>query len=115
MKKSLDSIAEFYIQRGYTGQRLRQVLEKDREYKKLVREKRKSISEKTNVSKKEKARYVLAIDEDFEILERCKLLLKKRLNKEDRELVTLVKTQLEDDWRKPLIKKLNELSKKYEK
>ncbi len=113
MKKSLDSIAEFYVHRGYTGQRLRQALEKDKEYQGLVRERQKRISKETKVSKKEKARYVLAIDEDFEILKKCKSLLKKGLNKEDKELVELIKTQLEDDWRKPLVKKLNQLLKKY--
>ena len=113
MKKSLDTTAEFYIQRGYTGQKLREVLEGDLEYQKLIKNKRKKLSEETKVSQKEKAKYVLSADKDFEILKKCKLLPKKKLSNADKELVILIKAQLEDDWRKPLIKILNNLLKKY--
>ena len=44
MKKSLDTIAEFYIQKGYTGQKLRKILEKDQGYQKLIRDKLKKLS-----------------------------------------------------------------------
>src|SRR3989344_3452686 len=98
MKKSLDTIAEFYIQKGYTGQKLRKILEKDQGYQKLIRDKLKKLSKETKINKKEKAEYVLSIDKDFEILKKCKILLEKRLNNADKELVILIKTQLKDDW-----------------
>ncbi|MDD3284613.1 MAG: hypothetical protein PHZ07_03400 [Patescibacteria group bacterium] len=34
---------------------------------------------------------------------------------EDKNIIKFIRTQLEEDWRKPLIKFLNELSKKYNK
>ncbi len=62
----------------------------------------------------EKRKYILAEKRDAEILAKCKALEKKRLSEKDRELVIFMKTQLEDDWRKPLLKKLNSILKKYE-
>ena len=70
---------------------------------------------KFEVEEEEKRKYVLAKDEDFIILRKCKQLENLDLNKEDKELVEFIKTQLEDDWRTPLIKKLNELLKEYSK
>lgn len=61
----------------------------------------------------EKKKYVLSTDADFEILAKCKQLEKLKLTKEDRYFVEFLKTQLEDDWRKPLLKTLNRLLKKY--
>ena len=59
------------------------------------------------VTLSEKKKYVLAKDADFDILAKCKQLEKLRLTKGEGLLVKLIKTQLEDDWRKPLIRKLN--------
>ncbi|MBI4019886.1 MAG: hypothetical protein HY367_01025 [Candidatus Aenigmarchaeota archaeon] len=50
---------------------------------------------------------------DFEILAKCKRLEKMRLAKEDTYLVSLIKTQLECDWRRPLLKALDKLIGKY--
>ena len=88
-------------------------MEGDLEYQKLIKNKRKKLSEETKVSQKEKAKYVLSDDKDFEILKKCKLLSKKKLSNADKELVILIKEKLEDEWRKPLIKILNNLLKKY--
>jgi len=38
-----------------------------------------------------------------------------KLKKEDKFLIKLIKTQLEDAWRKPLLKTLNKLLDKYKK
>lgn len=67
------------------------------------------------VSLAEKKKYVLATDVDFNILDKCKKLEKLKLSTEDRALVALIKTQLVDDWRKPLVAKLNQLLVRYEK
>lgn len=58
-------------------------------------------------------KYVLKEERDFEILDKCKQLEKKRLTKEDKFWVRFLKTQLEDDWRKPLLRVLNGLLRKY--
>ena len=58
-------------------------------------------------------KYILKEKRDFEILEKCKELEKKKLTKDDKLLVRFLKTQLEDNWRKPLLKVLNGLLKKY--
>lgn len=51
--------------------------------------------------------YLIDEPRDKEILEKVKQLEQKKLNKSDKELVALIKTQIEDDWRKYLIEKLN--------
>ena len=61
----------------------------------------------------EKKKYVLPQDRDYLILGLCKKLEKIKLSKEDRAQVIFIKTQLENDWRKYLIQKLNRLIKKY--
>ena len=60
-------------------------------------------------------KYVLKTKRDLEILNSCNNLLKFKLSKSDEDLVLLIKTQLEKDWRKHLIIKLNTLSSKYKK
>ena len=60
----------------------------------------------------ERKKYVLATQKDIEILGKCKELEKRRLTKEERILVKLVKTQLEEDWRTPLRKAVDKLLKK---
>lgn len=57
----------------------------------------------------EKKNYVLKDKKDFEILKKIKLIEKNRLNKKDKEIIKLIRTQLKDDWRTPLIKYLNKM------
>lgn len=58
-------------------------------------------------------KYVLDEKRDLDILYKCKKLEKLNISKSDRRFVKFLKTQLEEDWRKPLIKKLNALLRKY--
>ncbi len=58
-------------------------------------------------------KYVLKTKRDLEILNLCNKLLKFNLSKKDKDLVFLIKTQLEKDWRKHLIINLKKLLKKY--
>ena len=60
-------------------------------------------------------KYVLKTKRDLEILDSCNKLLKNKLSKSDKNLVLLIKTQLETDWRKYLLMKLNKLLDKYKK
>jgi len=59
-----------------------------------------------------KKKYPLPTKTDVEILLKCKLLEKRKLSKQDAATVKLVKTQLERNWRKPLLKELNRLLKR---
>ncbi len=63
----------------------------------------------------ERKKYLMPEERDWIILKKIKKLEEKKLSKEDKLLVKLIKTQLEKDWRKPLIIKLDKLSKKYKK
>lgn len=58
-------------------------------------------------------KYVLKTKRDITILNSCKKLEKLKLSKADRNLVALIKTQLERDWRKYLLNALEKLLRKY--
>ena len=66
-----------------------------------------------SVTAKEKKTYVLKTEQDYEILTKIKQLEKKKLSSEDIKLVAFLRTQLEEDWRTPLIRFLDTLLKKY--
>lgn len=83
-----------------------------RMYRKLRSREKQKLIKRFGVTAAEKRRYVLSTNADFEILSRCKQLEKKRLTNEDKYVVKLIKTQLVDDWRAPLIRTLNKLLKK---
>ena len=57
-------------------------------------------------------KYLLKTKRDLEILKLCNKLLKLELSKSDKDLVLLIRTQLEKDWRKHLINQLSKLLKK---
>lgn len=114
MKKSLQQIENWFISQGYTDDKLRQALNENKEYQKILIEKKSKLSKRYNVSSEELKRYVLSEDLDYKILGLIKELETKNLSKEDNKLIKLIKTQLEHDWRKPLIDKLQELRKKYQ-
>jgi len=110
---SMDIITDKYINLGYKGFELRKVLEKDKEYQRLLEAKKQSITKKYKLTPAEKKKYFMPSDRDYEILEKCKQLKKLKLSKEDKYLIKLILAQLYDDWRKPLIQELNRLFKKY--
>lgn len=63
----------------------------------------------------EKRNYVFKEKKDFVILSKIKELEKNKLSKADIEIVKLIRTQLKDNWRSPLINYLDKLLKKYKK
>ena len=65
------------------------------------------------VTESEKNKYVLKTEQDYEILTKIKQLEKKKLSSEDKKLVAFLRTQLEEDWRTPLIQFIDRLLKKY--
>lgn len=58
-------------------------------------------------------KYILKTKRDIDILNLCKKLEKLELSKKDKDLVALIKTQLEKDWRIYLLTELEKLLKKY--
>ena len=57
--------------------------------------------------------YLLPNEEDYEILSLIKTLESKQLPDHDKEIVEIIKTQIKDEWRKPLLEKLKQLTQKY--
>ena len=112
-RKSLQEIQDHYENLGYKGDKLRKVLKKDKEWLAIVKERDKKLTNKFSLTKLETEKYVLSTDEDYEILAKIKKLEKLELTKEDEIFLRFLKTQLEHDWRKPLIKELNRILKEY--
>ena len=115
MKKSPQRIEDFYISQGYKGDKLRKILSKDRDYQKLLKERKQKLTKKVSLTKAEKKKYVMSIDEDYLILSKVKQLEKLRLTKEEKFLIKFIRTQLEHDWRKWLIKELDKILLKYKR
>lgn len=61
----------------------------------------------------DKKKYVLNDDLDLVILEKIYDIEKRKLTQADKQIVGLIRTQLKKEWRKPLIKYLDKLDKKY--
>lgn len=57
--------------------------------------------------------YVLNDPQDLIILSKIKALEKKELTPTDKDSIKLIRTQLKQDWRTPLISYLNKMSKGY--
>lgn len=113
MKKSLQSIQDFYEKQGYKGAQLRRMIENDKEWREIVKDRNRKLSKRVSLTKSEKTKYVMSTDEDYEILDKIKQLEKLMLKKEDRYFIKFLRTQLEHDWRKPILAELNKLLRKY--
>ena len=109
MEKSLQKIVDFYINRGYKDEKLRNILKSDKAYIKLLNERKQKLSKKFHLTKSEERKHVMSADQDYEILGKIKILEKMKLKKEEKFLVNFARTQLEHDWRKPLMKMLNKV------
>src|SRR3989344_2617901 len=108
-KKSLQRIEDFYVSQGYNGDELRKISSKDKDYQKLLKERKSKLTKQTSLTKTEEKKYVMSTDEDYEILGKVKQLEKMKLTKGERFLVKLIKTQLEHPWRKYLILELHKI------
>ena len=115
MKKSLQRIENFYLSEGYKGNELRKILSKDKDYQQLLEERKQKLTNKISLTKTEEKKYVMSIDEDYEILSKVKQLEKLDLNKDEKFLIKFIRTQLEHDWRKWLIKELDKILLKYKR
>src|SRR3989338_8664835 len=54
MKKSLQRIEDFYVKQGYKGDELRKILSKDKEYQKILQERKQKLTQKISMTKTEK-------------------------------------------------------------
>lgn len=113
MAKSLQKIEDFYIRQGLKGDALRNALDKDEDFQSALAEKKQQIGNKFGINKEEEKRYLLPLETDYAILSKIKELETKELSDEDSRVVRIIKAQLEEEWRKPLIEELNQLLEKY--
>lgn len=67
--------------------------------------------EKIKIIKEGNKKYIIDEKRDLEIYKKIKKLEKKKLNKQNKGILKLIKTQLEEDWRKYLIQELNKLER----
>ncbi|MFH1359281.1 MAG: hypothetical protein ABIH37_05310 [archaeon] len=110
----LQEIQDRYVIGGYSGKALEKKLNKNATYQKLFKSYRNKTKKlQSGISKKELKKYPLPLPEDFKIIKMIKKLKNKNLSKHDKEIVSIISSQLELDWRTPLIKYLNKLLKKY--
>lgn len=109
----MQGIEDFYFNLGYRSKKFHSALKNDKEYQKLLKEKKQKVSRTLKINPAGKKKYVLATDIDLEILSQRNNLLKQSPSESDEELIELIKSQLLDDWRSPLLKKLKSLFKKY--
>ena len=109
MAKSLQQIEDYYLSQGLKGEALRAALEIDTKYQTLLKERKAVIRNKYDITEQEEKEYLLPLEEDYEILSIVKALENKNLSDHDREIIELIKTQLRDDWREPLLERLKQL------
>ena len=114
-QSTLAQIEDFYAQKGLRGSKLRGALKRDSQYQRLLVERRKKIKKKFRIKPKDLQKYVLSTYQDYEILEKVYRLENKSLKTQDKNLIRFIRTQLELDWRKQIIKELDDLAKKYAK
>lgn len=112
--KSLQQIEDYYVERGLKGDKLRNAIEEDGEYQQTIADRKNKLRESLDIPEEEADRYVLSTDDDYQILSKIHQLEQHNLSKEDKELVQFVRTQLELDWRPPIVAKLDELLSKYD-
>lgn len=112
-KKSLQEIEDFYVRQGLSGENLRQAISKDQEFQQILTSRKVKLSKEYEISAEEDKKYVLSTDQDYEILGIIHQLEKEELSADDRKLVDFIRTQLEDDWRNPILDILGELKNKY--
>ncbi len=68
MDEDLQKVQDHYVDRGLSGDKLREVLEKDEKYQKLLRNRKNRLKSDLKISDDEAGKYVLSTDEDYEIL-----------------------------------------------
>jgi len=109
---SLQTIEDYYYNKGLREDKLRRATQSDREYMKILRKRWSNLTKRFPIRLADRKRYVLSTDQDYEILGKIYQLEKMKLSDNDKALVKLVRTQLEHHWRAPILKFINQLLKK---
>ena len=63
------------------------------------------------ITKADLKKYALVKEKDIQILKQIKQLEQKNLDKVDLRMLKFIKSQLERDWRKPLIGEIKKIEK----
>ena len=106
----MQDIGDEYYNKGLRGKELKNALSKDKEFKEVLKERLEKRTRSIKLLLGEKEKYYLPIDKDIEILSKIHEIEKwDNLSEEERMIVTFVRTQLQTDWREPLVVILNEL------
>ena len=113
MKRSLQEIEDYYVNKGLKGQKLKEALENDKDYLLILGKRKKQLKSNFRVREKDEKEYVLSTNSDYEILEKIYQLEKEKLSEKDKKLARLIRAQLRPDWRTPLLRELNQLLKRY--
>lgn len=114
-RQSLQTIDDEYVRKGLRSEALRKAVEADSRHQQLIAERKQRLTvDRTIATSEEDNRYVLSTDQDYEILDKIHQLEARPFSDADHGLVRLIRTQLEADWRSPLIEKLNKLLGKYQ-
>lgn len=72
-----------------------------------------SLNQKSKINKVDRTKYKLPTKKDRDILDIIYTLERLNISSSDLMVVKLIRTQLEDDWRTPLLNCLSGLLKKY--
>ena len=113
MSKSLQEIEDYYVDQGLVGAELRQAIENDGTYKKLLARRKSKLKQRVHITNDEAKKYVLSTATDYKILTKIHELEMENLSAADKEIVEFIRTQLKLDWRSPILAKLDKLLKKY--
>ncbi|MBI3572297.1 hypothetical protein HY091_02065 [Candidatus Kaiserbacteria bacterium] len=113
MKESLQAIEDYYYKKGLRGAALRKASSGDIEYMKILKKRQTQLTKNFRIKPSDRKKYVLSTNEDYEILNKIYRLEKKKLFNNDKTLLKLLRMQLENDWRTPIMRVLNELLRKY--
>lgn len=79
----------------------------------MTEEERNKLRTKYEITAEDEDPFVMPQERDYAILAKVKELESKELNEQDKETVDLIRFQLIDDWRQPLLNKLSRLLEKY--
>ena len=94
---------------------MRLATQSDREYVQILKKRRMTLRKKFQVKSGDSKKYILSTDQDYIILGKIYELEGRKLSKNDKILIKLIRTQLEHHWRTPILRFLDRLLKKYHK
>ena len=113
MVKSLQQLQDYYVNQGLAGERLREALENDQKYQRFLEERKSKLQAVNQIPEEDAKKYLFVTDKDYKTIGKIYELEKRSLSTADKGLVEFKRTQLELDWRSPILDKLDVLLGKY--